>query len=206
VPRSQEDLIAKAHQQLEFLRGSASAFDQGNESESLRMAACIRILLHDTNSSISLFNQLGIKNKFNWINTSETYNPNNLLPTLGLVMFSLQQGGANYQAPLDVLPPHRMNKTSKFEQWWTTPICHVSEVTWSREEFMKVMANKEGGAHVDPLPDLDYNALVHKNAIGWVYSDERGERPVDGNLVAVSIRQMAFEVLTTCDQQMESML
>src|SRR5256885_1737979 len=52
----------KLREQLRFLSRSASLYDQGAEDEALRMATALRVVLHDTQSSTSLFKHLGLTN------------------------------------------------------------------------------------------------------------------------------------------------
>lgn len=59
VPLTPEELQAHLAEQLGFLERSADAFDNGYEDEAKRMATAIRVLVHDTNQSISLLKQLG---------------------------------------------------------------------------------------------------------------------------------------------------
>src|SRR5438874_7396909 len=97
-----DDLAEKLRQQLRFLRRSAAAFDGGEEDEALRLAAIIRVLLHDTGASHSLLGQLGVKESFTYLDTSEPIEPNNLLATMGLITacVSLEDQTGRYVAPL----------------------------------------------------------------------------------------------------------
>src|SRR5208282_5140661 len=60
VPQSAEDLRRHLSEQVGFLESSCAGFDRGNEAEAKRIAASLRILLHDTDSSKSLLGQLGM--------------------------------------------------------------------------------------------------------------------------------------------------
>jgi hypothetical protein len=68
------------------------------------------------------------------------------------------------------------------------------------------MANQDGGAHIDPKLDKDYEALTvdflgHHLEIGNNLTDKTmggGDiPPMLGNVAAASVRQIAFEVLST---------
>src|SRR4051794_34571370 len=50
----------KLHEQVQFVRRSASLYDQGAEDEALRLATALRVVLHDTKSSTSLLTHLGL--------------------------------------------------------------------------------------------------------------------------------------------------
>lgn len=84
--------------------------------------------------------------------TAEPLNPANLLPTPGLVMMKLVVGGeSSYVAPLEMLSPPRINPPADFEPWWNKDVTKDKDGNlWSRKSFVLTLANKEGGAHVDP--------------------------------------------------------
>ena len=59
---SKQDLESHLREQIEFLKRSTKSYDEGFESEGKRIAVVLRVLLHDTNQSLSLLNQLRFKN------------------------------------------------------------------------------------------------------------------------------------------------
>lgn len=77
IPQSSEALQSNFKDQIEFLNASAAAFDAGHEGEAKRLAVTIRVLLHDTDQSHSLMDQLGIKNR-DYVDTSFPFDPKNL--------------------------------------------------------------------------------------------------------------------------------
>jgi hypothetical protein len=64
------DLEYDLAEQLRFLASSGRAFDQGELSESKRIALVIRVLVHDTGASHSLLAQLGIKDTLAWADSA----------------------------------------------------------------------------------------------------------------------------------------
>lgn len=80
------------------------------------------------------------------------------------------------------------------------------ERSWTRKELVLQLANQEGGAHVDPNLNEDYEALARRNHLGWHMEsrDESGlitigATPFEGDAVAISVRQIAYELLTTLE-------
>lgn len=58
-------------------------------------------------------------------------------------------------------------RTTAFDAWWTEPITkYGDDGLWSRKDHVLAMANKEGGADVDPNLNEDYEVLVTDNALG----------------------------------------
>ena len=184
---------------MSFLRTSADAFDDGAQAESTRLAAVIRILVHDTNSSHSLLGQLGVKDRLRYVDTALDPIPGNEASTNGLVMMHLGGGGPVFAAPLDKLSPRRQSKPAKsFLDWWTTTvILDASGSSFSRMDLVLALANKEGGAHVDPELEASYAALSRSGSLGWIVSDDTGARPLTESPVPASVRQIAYELELT---------
>jgi len=208
VQQTRDELLQHLRTQLGFLRTSGEAFDDGNENEAVRLAVSIRVLVHDTQSAHSLLGQLGEKDNLAYVDTTFDILPGNLIPTNGLAMLgvSVRRGRAKgqYAAPLDNLPPPRLNKPPKpFDDWWNSPIIRDSQdATFSREDLVLALAHKEGGAHVDPELEVAYAALSRSNSLGWILVDQAGTRPLYESPVPASVRQIAFELQTTIEEQL----
>jgi hypothetical protein len=231
APREPASLQEQLARQIGYLQRSAALFDDGFEDEAQRMAVTIRTLLHDTRQSTSLLAQLSLKQtpfvdtgtyrerldaKLNeWV---ALHHPGNIVAAItageaGLVVMGLNRTEQPaWIAPLGFprLPPLHPAFTSgvtlPFEDWWTMPLIETGELRYfSRRQLVLIMANQDGGAHVDPSLDRDYHALTLDNLgreaeIGDNLPDKTmgGEVPsVQGNVAAQSVRQIAFEVLAT---------
>jgi len=204
--RDRPQLLEHLHEQIAYLDASAASFDSGAEAEAKRIAVSLRVLLHDTDTSHSLLHLLGVKERMKFVDTAEHVSPRNLLlATGGLVMMQALVGGgvpgnASYIPPLDngPLSPLRIRPPSEFSPWWNNDIARVSSgALWSRKQFVLVMANKEGGAHVDPNVHGEYESLAKKNGLGYISGVSGDMKPLDGNVVAASVRQIAYEVQKT---------
>lgn len=85
----------------------------------------------------------------------------------------------------------------RFPDWWDTDvvITNTQGESFTRKRIILHAANKDGGAHVDPALDLTFSALKDGSGSGaFLSSSNRGMEPLT-DLVAHSIRQVAFEVL-----------
>lgn len=211
--RTLEELRALLVEQLGFLDRSNQLFDSGHLDEAKRLAVTLRVLFHQTprSQSKSLIRQLALDNSLTWVDTAHHCDPRNILPTSGLAQMSIGGAGVTYVAPLadhDTtrgLPwsnlPARGSR-APFSQWWNNVVIVDSERrTFSRQSLVSALANREGGAHVDPGGDSAYKALASSNSLGWIFNDGRTSRPVDSNPVYPSIRQIAYEVLESVKQQ-----
>jgi hypothetical protein len=55
---TRQDMRVRLRDQLEFLKGSAEAFDAGKTAEAVRIATALRVIFHQTKASTSLLNHL----------------------------------------------------------------------------------------------------------------------------------------------------
>jgi hypothetical protein len=190
--RDNRELLDLLHIQLQHLRTSSAAYDSGTESEGLRLAVVLRLLLHDTANQRSLLKQLQVLDRLRFVDTAAPIEPQNLLPTPGFVMIHFGPEGTRYEPPLSNLSPARQNPPKLFAAWWVQAVTKLSDgTTYSRRDWVLGAADREGGAHVDPLRDRLYEAVTLRNDIGWVTNT--GEPP-PGNIGLASVRQIAHEV------------
>lgn len=210
VKQTEDELLGHLQDQIRFLMSSAESYDNGSIGEAKRLALVVRVLTHDTSSSTSLLTQLGKKN-IGFYDTSTDYNPNNLLSHMGLLIMRLTTGSpAVYVAPLDNLSPPRMKGKVSFEEWWNKIVLKdTTGSTFTRGDLVKVLANKEGGAHVDPKLDTDYVNLSKYNSLGWKSVSRKGDVITEadmGNPVFPSIRQIAHEVIKTLKEEFSDLV
>ncbi|WP_435819560.1 hypothetical protein [Micromonospora tulbaghiae] len=196
--RLQRPEIERAFEEhLGFLFRSALSYDEGYEDEAKRLAVSLRAILHNTSQSHSLLAQLELTDKL-FTDTAEHINPQNLVNTPGLVMMRMTVGvGLTYIAPLGMLSPPRIHPPAPFGTWWEFPVMKVGEHVWSRKQLVLALANKDGGAHVDPSLDEDYFRLSRRNLLGFAYVDDLGRQEATGNPAAAAVRQITYEVLDT---------
>lgn len=202
IQQTEDELLGHLADQIRFLISSSNSYDNGFLGEAKRLAGVVRILLHDTKSSTSLLTQLG-KKDIGFYDTASDYDPRNVLTHWGLLIIRLTTGiGAEYVAPLDNLPPSRVREgKASFNEWWNKIVFKDSTGNiFTRWDLIKTLANKEGGAHVDPNLNEAYVNLSKYNSLGWKSMAGRGGIKIEtemGNPVLPSMRQIAHEVIKT---------
>lgn len=202
--QSQKDLEQHLEDIIEALELSSKAFDEGHTGESKRLAASIRVLVHDTQYSKSLLGQLDKKN-IKFYDTSLPSNEDANLPYNGLVGMDITPRVAKYIALLDELPPETPPNWVSFDEWWEKVIfINKTRNKTTRKDLILAMANKDGGAHVDPVLDEKYADLSRRNSLAWRFSNLKGDFPLGGPENA-SVRQIAHEILKTLDPKMPHM-
>lgn len=198
--QTQDELLAHLKEQIIFMKKSAISYDNGFEGEGKRLAVIIRVLVHDTSQSTSLLTLLGRKRQMLFYDSASKYNPRNLATSNCLTVMKLSTDEAKYVAPLDDLSPARdKNKRRSFDNWWKRLIIYKDNKnnTFTRSGLVLAVANKEGGAHIDPKLDQAYANLSRFNSLGWKQFVHGEEKDFNNTPILSSIRQIAHEVLKT---------
>lgn len=71
------------------------------------------------------------------------------------------------------------------------------ESFFTRRQIVLALANKDGGAHVDPILNDAYYRLSRTEGLGWKVVDAMGERTMEHTPELATMRQIAHEVLMT---------
>jgi hypothetical protein len=146
-------LEAKPREQIDFLKRSCDAFDEGAEAEALRIATVLRVLFHDTQRSTSLVKHLGFK-KRKMLSSARGHNDWQDYLSVQLNLSS--------EEPVKMLPMlgDRFRELS-IDDWWGTETVFVHAAkNYSRRLIVLSAANRDGGAHVDKKLDKYYEILA----------------------------------------------
>ena len=199
--QTKDELKSYLKEQIEFLKRSNGAYDEGCTSEAKRLAVAIRVLLHDTQTSISLLTLLKKKDIL-FYDTSLDYDPNNFPSTRGPIMmkFTITKTGqksAEYAPPLEDGPPTRYRKGKiSFEKWWIKNVfVDIKGKKLTRKDLVLTVANKDGGAHVDHELDKDYANITRFHSLGSVFIQDGNKRHFAIHPELAGIRQISHEVL-----------
>jgi hypothetical protein len=190
------DFKQQLAKQLRFLESSCRGFDAGDHDESIRIAAAVRVIFHNTGNSTSLLRHLGDP-PISIVSTCPPppTNPNIIQVRMdgGLTVLHVSATGAEYRVALgDALFKYFM----ACPDWWQQTLLTADGVNTTRKELVLGATNKDGGAHVDPNITKEYALAAARTWIGQV-----GGRTVfiknDPHLVA--LRQLGYEVLASPD-------
>ncbi|WPC18749.1 hypothetical protein SIN07_06705 [Pediococcus inopinatus] len=176
---------------IEFIKSSVINFDNGNEKEARRIALALRILFHETARSKSIYNQIDGKLAFK--SAANIYSPANLVSSWNLLALSMGPEGIKYIPNLD---QQTRNFYMMFEDWWHEIIFDDKKNLFSRKDIILFVANKDGGAHLDPEIPEKYAQLEINNSLG--FTDENGNKP-QNNPIYQSIRVIAQEVMDSLE-------
>ena len=193
--RSAEELSAHLMRQLLFLRNSVAAYDNGCTEEAIRIGVVIRILCHDTQSSVSLLEQMGQKAILRLITTVKTVS-SDFVSTMD---FGELMAGMTLGRTLEYNPVLEDSPTTLCTDWWQQPVFIRDKTVYTRKDVVLSAANKDGGAHVD-TPDAKLQALQDGF---WIrtetYADgTKKAEPLADNHFRM-LRRFAEELLTSKD-------
>jgi hypothetical protein len=199
---SGERLRINLREQIDFIAASCARYDDGVESEGKRIALSLRVLVHDTDRSISILGLLGLKDSLRFVDTAHSLSvtPSFEMP-LGLVVAVMDDEDQRYEPILDY---HGSDNRVSFDEWWNgvlvRPVDHSARSkrgetdSFTRRDFVLGTANMEGGGHVDPSPSRWWHDLRDQTYLGAMRLED--DRPI-ANLVPATIRQIGWEVLET---------
>jgi hypothetical protein len=199
--QSHAELSKHLQEQLGFLQASSEAYDRGRVEEAKRMAASIRVLVHDPSSSKSnsksLLGQLNQKN-IQFYDSSFPYDPRSTYPYMGLIAHSATLSNVSswvkYAPILDMFAVGSMVRTTDFDTWWNAIIFvddNGNKLT--RKSVVLSVAEQDGGVHVDSSLNRVYADLSRNNSLGFIVPEGK-EDWLQGAELA-SIRQITHEVL-----------
>lgn len=219
-------LKEKLLQQLGYLERSALAYDQGHKDEAFRMAGVMRLLFCNSKKSAGLVFQLGGKKIF--LNSTCPRFPVEPLQLCGLVDFVFRPNRTEGEpiAPLDgsytpegeyfsvggfphFPTPQVPAQSDNFHQatqrrvdQWLNQLIFVfnPKEKLTREDLLKKAANQDGGAHVDPTLDPDYERLQRQGGIPFSFSwSQNGQKMLVRDVHLPALRQMTYELLASTE-------
>lgn len=208
-PRPTGELDDRIRQQIRVLLGSAKRFDQGGadaQDEALTMAIRLRTLLHSTQKVPSSMWAAGYLDSMRFTN-SVGVPPDDGSPFIGALQQVINlrpedgQRHVSFKAALghhirQLTPGQqavRLMNAPTFEEWWTAVLVRdFDKRNFTREFVVKTVANKDGGAHLDPtLPD-SYLAVSRGPGFGLSIQIDSHDQH-HGDPVPALLRQITWE-------------
>ena len=214
VPRTKAEVEKIAEEIRDYLIRLCKDYDNGNTFAIVLVAVLLRTLLKTKRrkkeelSTISVLEQLGLhtmpfvdstalKGSFSFWQfgnniCNHTFLMQNVYGGLLIKKVTNKDNGLN----LDFLPLLDANKNSRtlpFEEWYQGVVFESKEYSFTRENCIEHVADKDGGAHLDRNIPMDYYTFRQPTALHVLID---GQLAVfNQNPVYVSVRQIAWEVL-----------
>jgi len=178
-------------------------FDSGNDVVAISIATAIRVLVHDTECSISLLTHLGRKNgQFLNTNFRDPREPVHLglVRRINIGVNDGKGGEAKYWPLCDerYFPTPREHFTfAPFDDWWGERVFENQKSYLTRKDLVLAIVNKDGGAHFDTEVEERYDDFRKpwsgkSSLVGRRSGVKRG---YDNIPIYPAIRQMGYELL-----------
>ncbi|HEX2213497.1 MAG TPA: hypothetical protein VHH12_08615 [Mycobacterium sp.] len=183
------ELHARLDDVVDCLESAAERFDQGRLAETTILATKILELLHGSDVSPALLDELGVADELTWVDTAGVPNPKTQCPTACLTLMKIgnrAQRGHEFVPKMSMYPPapirtrdgDHIDRGSRipFEHWWTNRVLRdIDGAEYTREQIVLAVAGRQ--------------TLTAGSSLGA------------GSPVAASVRQIAYEVLQSIRQQ-----
>lgn len=179
MARPKEEILAKLREQFDFLRNSVRAFYDGQFAESLRIATAIRVLVHETQQSKPLLKQvrpdgLDLQIKEQVGDTKAPDEEEVFTFAVGVRM------GPTLAPAVDLGSSQYC--LSSIGVWWNRRVFSFRsqlgrQLIYARKKVVLILANTEGGAHVDPNEDPDYAKLLTDQPLSFSFQGIPIETP-----------------------------
>ncbi len=207
--------------------GSNETYDTNTDTLAKPISVIIRTLVHDTGKSTSLLKHLGIKESIKFIDSADQLNSYSSISVSGNSNLTIEQDKDEPKNALLVskvinatenyIAPHYLNHLEDwyksyprldFEDWWTAIVykgeylnptnMKKEELTITREELVKAIANNDGGAHIDKDLKLEKNYVKLKQE-DLLYNINGEIKQLDRNFAYASLMQIGWELLNSID-------
>lgn len=183
-------------EQLELLQVTGATYDAGNVVTYKQLAVIVRVLVHDTPKSNSLLGQLGTKESLDWLSAGGV-NPKNLVSTNALTWMRVNVGEGSATMSYEPYDEQRcleLGRRVTFDEWWNGPVIKDAQGNeFTRREITLAVANKDGGAHVDTLPER-VRALAEDGTLGWSFGTDDEREAITLSPIPATMRAIATEL------------
>ncbi|WP_273854132.1 hypothetical protein [Guptibacillus spartinae] len=205
---SYNDFIGHLIEQFDHLLTSIKAFDQDEKlNEAKRMATTVRVLVHDTNKSISLLTHL---NKKSILFCDSSVQPKQKLPDGTIIIKPMTK--PMYYEEFDLNGPKLYSNLDSnvqnesfipFNDWWENQTILTSGVgdDFTRKSLVLSLSNQDGGAHVDNKLKKDYSELTRGGSTGETFQIGNNQPEPIKNPHLYTMRQIAYEIRKTLAQE-----
>jgi hypothetical protein len=198
--RPREELVHLFKGQMNALGASSRGFDAGEEWEAERLATTVFNLVQDGGPLVSLLSQLEVKDSLKFLSSGRmpTGLPPPTVASPSLLMMRFDDTGARFIPKLGDGPPTYFSMP--FEDWWKNELIYQEKASGqlNRMRLVYALRHQDGGGHIGTLTDDIYVHL--KKGAGWQLKHSDGRVEPVSNLVAASMRQVAWEVMETLKQ------
>lgn len=180
-----------------------------SEIEAKRIATIIRVLVHDTTQSKSIFKQLDIKDYIQYLNTASPndgrlHSMTGMKGVIGLksdsyfgLIAKINTGNILIAVPLykqHLIEWYDSYSRKKFDEWWNMEIYNSGTDKCSRKDIILLIANKDGGAHLDNIQPISFRMLREQ---GLSLNIDGKQTKLEKDVTLAMVAQIGWELLNS---------
>lgn len=217
--KTHKELEQSLMAQISLLKDYCEQYDAGKLVYVYPMSTLLRVLLKDTRNSHSLLKQLGWIDDMQFVDSAhhckqgiccwEIMNMHNAMLIDGNVYAGLVSKSMDGSFAITRLKPLCLFSNApeprmrSFDDWYNDEVLDDTLHQMTRKNIIENIAEKEGGCHVDPDSTPEQKAFQKKESLRIYLNGEQIEfQPAP---VYVSLRQIAWEVLESLKDKLESL-
>lgn len=215
INREKSDYIELLKEQVDFMVDACEQFDKGKFNAAKLLATNIRTIVHQTKSSTSLLTHLEKQNQIKFYNTSSM--PKKAVYFLSMVFMCV----AVKKVPTQVLEyepiflpifkpkEYHGSRWLEFDKWWNRKIIISDQLTFTRSEMVRFMANQDGGTHIDDgVVEKYYKIAKATESMFYLTTKSLDQDPYQKGepykyLHFAIVRQIAHELIITLDKEFQ---
>ena len=198
IYRTAQDLVGEYELVIKRIENACDDYDSKRMIDPGAMALQLRILLIDTSTKQrgrSLMNIMGVSQNQRILSTVPQPITQNTVASMGFLGLRGTSAEVDWYATLDESQGAR--NVFPTERWLDEVVFKGKGIPFSRRKIIRVIADRENGAHVDPTIDPDYYEIAKNNGMGFIFVKDNEEEISLGNPFPAAMRQLCFEVLKT---------
>lgn len=197
----QQDYMAQLKKQAVFINNSCDLYDKGFHDEAIRIASALRIIFLKSRTNKSIIEKLPVATMFS---TAGGAPPGaSFFPNLTALKITKYVGDPEFIPKIHVTDDSGKLVTPKgrfisLNEWWEKEPVYVlaNNEVYVRKSLAKMVADKDGGTHVDENIPANYEKLISGAGCSITLNPETEKRTVPfKNAHLSALRQIGFEVL-----------
>lgn len=193
--RSEDELFAAADFQLQSIKDSAKLFDEGRVGEAARLANAAFILIgRGPKHHRSILDSVGQQES----RLFRSSIPNGGAKGAALIACRITKIEAEtWEAELvhRGRPAVEEGRDLPFDHWWTEEVICTDRISLSREKVIRILRDKNGGAHFDPvISDPTDTAAILGEVGAFTIKNSDGTQTIVPYALEQTMRQIVDEI------------
>lgn len=193
--RSEQDLFAAAEFQLQAIKDSTRLFDEGRVGEAARLANAAFILVGRGARHHRSILDAADQQEFRKFRSSILTNGSKGAALIACRIEKVEK--EVWEAAL--MPRGRKavheGRDLSFDDWWTEEVIPTERIRLSREKVIRILRDKNGGAHFDPvISDATDLAAIHGEVGAFMIRNSDGSESIVPHALEYTMRQIVEEL------------